>query len=90
MAHKLAEAFLDLYGIDTDAHRRDLAARAIEYVHSHCRDPNGWYSRRWDDSSVAALDPIRLIDQASAARTFWILAVSVESTPRGSGTPITQ
>ena len=90
MAHKLAETFLDLFGIDTDAHRRDLTARAIEYAHSHCRDPNGWYSRRWDDSSVAALDPIRLIDQASAARTFWILAVSVESTPRGSGTPITQ
>jgi hypothetical protein len=39
-----------------DAHWRDLATRAIGYVHDRRRDPNGWYSRRWDDHDVAALD----------------------------------
>jgi uncharacterized protein YyaL (SSP411 family) len=74
MAQKLAEAFLDLYETDGDRHWRDLAARAIAYVHEHCRDPSGWYSRRWDDHHVVALDPIRLTDQASASLAFWILA----------------
>jgi hypothetical protein len=74
MALKLAEAFVSLYEIDHDRHRLDVATRAIEYVHTHCRDPNGWYSKRWDDDDVAALDPVRLIDQAGAARAFWLLA----------------
>lgn len=74
MAEKLCEALLYLSSVDGDTKWQTMASRAVEYVHDHCRDPNGWYSQRWDDREVAALDPIRLIDQASAARAFWICA----------------
>jgi hypothetical protein len=53
--------------------------RSIEYGHEHCRDPNGRYSRRWETTAiVAALDPVRLIDEAAETRAFWILSHGVE------------
>lgn len=74
LAHKLCEAFFCLHDEDHDQHWLAVGSRALNYIHSHARDPNGWYGRRWDDRDIGALDPIRLLDQASAARAFWMSA----------------
>ena len=74
MAHKLCESLVYLSATDHDPHWRQIADGALKYLHERCRDPNGWYGRRWDESDVAALDPVRLLDQASAARAFWVAA----------------
>ena len=74
MAGRLCEAFGFLRDEDGDPHWALIAARATKCLHDHCRDPNGWYTNRWDAQNVAALDPIRLIDQAAAARAFWATA----------------
>jgi len=74
LAYKLCEAFLFVYVEDHDAHWLNVCGRAIGYVHERCRDPNGWYAKRWDAHDVAALDPIQLIHQASAARAYWMAA----------------
>lgn len=74
LAQKLCEAWLLLADQDHDPHWRAVAQRALRYVHDNCRDPNGWYAKRWDDGNVASIDPVSLISQASAARAYFMAA----------------
>lgn len=73
-AHLLSEAFLDLYALDRDARRLEKVQRGLDTLHNSCRDPDGRYGKRWDTPEPKRLPTFRLIDQASAARAFWVAA----------------
>jgi predicted alpha-1,6-mannanase (GH76 family) len=74
-AHKLIESFLTLYARDHDQHWLSVVGRCLDSLYHKGRDPQGWYAMRWDIVCPASLDPIRLVDQASAARAYWVAAV---------------
>ena len=69
----LIDALLDLHEIDREPRWLDDARRAATFVHDRCRDEHGHYLKYWD-ARPNAQKPLRLIDQASAARAFWRLA----------------
>jgi len=71
--HKLMEGFLEVYNADHNPHWLGLCTRCAITLHSH-RAPNGWYPRDWQESPPQPIDPVRLIDQSSAARAFWLVA----------------
>ena len=73
-AHMLIESFLALDGVDPDPRWRGIADRALPFVHDHVRDANGHYGSRWDRPLNSALTEFTLLDQASAARAFWVAA----------------
>jgi len=72
-AHMLLEALLRLNGPGHEE-RRQIVRRALTFVHEQVRDPNGWYAEPWDRPQQGRLAAAQLIDQASAARAFWVAA----------------
>ncbi len=72
-AHMLLEALLRLDGPGREE-RRQIVRRALQFVHDQVRDPNGWYAEPWDRPQQGPLATVQLIDQASAARAFWVAA----------------
>ncbi|HZL37490.1 MAG TPA: glycoside hydrolase family 76 protein [Tepidisphaeraceae bacterium] len=72
-SHKLLEAFLALYDADHDPHWLQVTSRSVTALRDH-RDKNGWYPQHWDAVPTTAIDPVRLIDQSSAARAYWLAA----------------
>ncbi len=72
-AHMLVEALLRLPGTGREE-RRQIVRRALQFVHKEVRDPNGWYAEPWDRPQQGALAAVQLIDQASAARAYWVAA----------------
>jgi len=44
------------------------------HVHNNLRDTNGRYPRRWDQPPSEPINAYMLIDQASAARAYFVLA----------------
>jgi Glycosyl hydrolase family 76 len=72
--HMLLEALLAVGWTDRDPHWLDIVRKSAAYVHESVRDPNGRYARRWDRKQTEALATFQLIDQASAARAFFVLA----------------
>jgi rhamnogalacturonyl hydrolase YesR len=77
-AHLLPEAFLAVYREDHDRHWTDLVGRALLFLHEKVRDSNGHYGGRW--GALETRTKFRLIDQASAARAYWV-AAAVGSQP---------
>jgi hypothetical protein len=75
-AHMLIESFLALDGVDSDPRWRGIADRALPFVHARVRDANGHYGSRWNRPVTTALTEFTLLDQASAARAFWVAARS--------------
>ncbi len=73
-AQHLADAFLSLYEEKGDTYWLHLVERALRFLHQQGTDPNGHYSRRWGEELDAPLAGFRLIDTASAARAYWLLA----------------
>ncbi len=73
-AHFLVEAFLELHRVDGDERWLNHARNALTFLHANVRDPNGRYGHRWDREVTAPLRQIMLLDQASAARAFWVMA----------------
>jgi len=73
-AHLLVEAFLELGRADGDARWQRIGERALAFVHANVRDANGRYPSRWDRRTDRPLTRVTLLDQASAARAFWVLA----------------
>jgi hypothetical protein len=71
--HKLMEGFLEVYNADHNPHWLGLCTRCAIALHDH-RAPNGWYPRDWQETPTQPIDPVRLIDQSSAARAFWLVA----------------
>jgi rhamnogalacturonyl hydrolase YesR len=73
-AHLLSEAFLFLSERDGNPHWRDVALRALAFLHDQARDSDGHYGERWDAPVSAPLDRVKLLSQASAARAFLVAA----------------
>ena len=71
-AHLLLEGFLALYDQDHDAHWLNIDRNALNFVHSQARDPNGYYGGNWNQKVTAPLPQFPLLDEASAARAFWV------------------
>jgi uncharacterized protein YyaL (SSP411 family) len=72
--HMLLEAFVAVGRADRDPHWLDVARKSATYVHANVRDPNGRYAHRWDRPQGEALGSYMLIDQASAARVYFVIA----------------
>jgi mannose/cellobiose epimerase-like protein (N-acyl-D-glucosamine 2-epimerase family) len=79
-AHMLVEALLRLDGPGREE-RRQIARRALQFVHDQVRDPNGWYAEPWDRPQQGPLATVQLIDQASTARAFWVAAAEFGANP---------
>jgi len=73
-AHLLSESFLYVYDRDHDPHWKDVVGRALKFLHENGRDPHGYYSKQWDTPVKDTLTTVRLIDQASAIRAYWMAA----------------
>jgi rhamnogalacturonyl hydrolase YesR len=76
-AHMLLEAFLAVNQRDENPQWLELATKTVSYVHSQLLDENGHYPRRWGESGRARRRGIELIDQASAARAFFVVARAI-------------
>lgn len=74
-AHLLLESFLAVHERDADPHWLEIVRDALTYVHEHVRDPNGRYASRWDRSVSEPLKEFMLLDQASAARAYWVASM---------------
>lgn len=73
-AHMLLESFLALHARDGDPRWPRLVGDALAFVHARVRDPNGRHASRWDRPQAAPLPEFMLLDQASAARAYWVAA----------------
>lgn len=73
-AHLLDESFLAVYQQDHDSHWLKVAMDSLVFLHDKVRDPMGRYGDRWDKPQPTALTNYELINQASAARAYWVLA----------------
>ena len=71
-AHLLLEGFLALYDEDHDPHWLDLDHRALLFLHAQVRDADGHYDEHWDQKATAPRAMFPLLDQASAARAYWV------------------
>lgn len=73
-AHMLLEAFLAVEDQDSDPRWSAIAQRTLAFVHAQVRDPHGRYANRWDRPQDEPLQRLTLLDAASTARAFWVLA----------------
>lgn len=73
-AHLLLEGFLSLYDIDHDRRWLGIARRAASFVHDRVRDANGHHGSNWDTPVEKPLAKAKLLDEASAARLYWMVA----------------
>ncbi len=73
-AQHLSEAFLGLYEETGEVHWRQLVERAVVFLHDKAADPEGHYGRQWAATPTQPLQDYRLIDMASAAHAYWLLA----------------
>ncbi len=73
-AHLLLEGFLSLQAVDHDPHWSDLDHRALLFLHAQVRDADGHYGEHWDHPPNTARTVFPLLDQASAARAYWVAA----------------
>lgn len=74
-AHMLLEALLAVDVRKGQPSWRDVVRNSLEYVHEHTLDENGRYSSRWYRSRRRRRwrrDSFQLIDQASAARAYFV------------------
>lgn len=73
-AHLLLEGFLALHAVDHDSRWLRLQERALLFVHDHAQDAAGHYDGRWDSTPTQPRETVPLLDQASAARAYWVAA----------------
>ncbi len=57
------------------------------FLHDKGCDPNGHYGPRWDTPQPTPLTTFRQIDQASAARAYWVAARYPWSANQSAATP---
>jgi hypothetical protein len=76
-AHMLLESFLALEQQDPDPRWPRIVANALAFVHEEVRDEKGHYANRWDRAQTTALREFTLLDQASAARGYWVAAAEL-------------
>lgn len=78
-AHLLLESLLELTQQNTDEPSVDIqwtsvVKRSLIYLHREVRNQEGWYGHRWEEPQRRSRWRIALIDQASAARVYWLAA----------------
>lgn len=78
----LIDGFLHLYRAGRNAHWLKTAARAMLYVHTHCKDSHGLYGQGWGHP-VHADNPRRILDQAAAGGAFFQVANTIRFFLRG-------
>jgi uncharacterized protein YyaL (SSP411 family) len=79
-AHLLCESFLRLYDATKDAKYLDTVRAYADYAHREARDPKGGYWNDWNAKEHSPDERKELIENASAARLFWLL-VPYEEAP---------
>lgn len=73
-AHLLCEAFLRLHDTSNDGKYLAVARAYAEHAHRDARDPQGGYYDDWNKPDHTPGERKSLIENASAARLFWLLA----------------
>jgi len=73
-AHLLIEALLKLHQVDGDDRWLEIGLDAVAHVRENLRDPHGRYPSRWDREIDGPVREVNLLDQASAARAYWMFA----------------
>ena len=76
-----AEALLRLYDQTHDRKYLDAVRREADFAYHHARDPEGGYWNNWKRDSHSPDERKELIENASAARLFWLLTPYPEKTP---------
>ena len=72
-AFTLAEGWVELSKAANDLHWNQLAESAMFFVHANVKDPNGRYSKRWDDKNIKPITRWKLLYPAATARAYWSL-----------------
>ena len=72
--HLFCEALLRLYDVSHDAKYLNAVRQQAAFADEYARDPNGGYRDHWTVTVKDPDAPKSLIENASAARLFWLLA----------------
>ena len=72
--HLFCESLLRLYDATKDVKYLNAVRRQAAYAHRVARDPQGGYWDNWKATTHAPDERKTLIENASAARLFWLLA----------------
>ena len=75
-AHLLLEGFLALYQLDHDQRWLDCATGVMTFVHDKLSDDQGRYPTRWDEPRRDRRRHYELLDQASVARGYLVVAAA--------------
>ena len=84
-AHLLLESLLAVGRLDQDPQWLNTVKSSVQFARQNVRDSNGRYAHRWDRPHPQVLESFQLIDQASAARAFFVTALAM----RENAHPIT-
>ena len=76
-AHLLLESLLAVGRRDQDPQWLNIVKSSVQFARQNVRDSNGRYAHRWDRSHPQVLESFQLIDQASAARAFFVTALAM-------------
>lgn len=79
-AHMLLEAFIATHQRDGDPHWIGVCTKCVTYLHDELRSPEGRYSGRWDGPQWP-YRRVRLLEQASAPRAFFVVAQAMAQGP---------
>ncbi len=72
--HLFCEALLRLYDVSHDAKYLNAVRQQAAFAEQYARDPKGGYRDHWTVTTKDPNAPNSLIENASAARLFWLLA----------------
>ena len=72
--HLFCEALLRLYDVTKDTKYLNAVRREAGYAYLHVRDPDGGYWDHWNEREHKPDERKSLIENASVARFFWLLA----------------
>jgi rhamnogalacturonyl hydrolase YesR len=75
-AHMLLEALLAVDKLDAESDWKPTVSKSLAFVHNELRDARGRYPRRWDGRRDRDANTMTLLDQASAVRAFFMLALA--------------
>jgi hypothetical protein len=67
----MVDAYVDLYNVDANSHWLDIVRRALYFLHTNCKDPNGRYPENWDTFQTGAIQEFHLLYQAPSASAYW-------------------
>lgn len=85
-AHMLLESLLAVRRHDGDSHWLQTCERCVTFVHEELQDRRGHYPSRWEERPSRPARSIELIDQASAARAFLVVAHALREADAATAT----